>query len=88
MSSGLRNCPDCKKELQPIQMIDSGAGPNPAGYPAGGAMHVQLSYAAPDAKPSWSLGAIKREGIVRGYLCGQCGRILLYAEPLEKGSVG
>lgn len=80
MISPLKNCPDCNVELEPIQMIDSGSGPNPAGYPAGGAMHVQLSYAAPDAKPSWLIGAIKREGVVKGYLCGGCGRILLYGE--------
>jgi hypothetical protein len=43
-------------------------------------MHISLSYAAPDAKPGWFSGAIPREGIVRGFICPECGRILLYGE--------
>jgi hypothetical protein len=44
-------------------------------------MHVTLSYASPDAKPSWFTGTVPREGVVRGWICPECGRILLYGEP-------
>ena len=70
-------CPDCSEELQPIKIIDATA-PGPIHT---GIVHVELSYSAPDAKRSFFLHAIKREGTVQAKLCPQCGRILLYAGP-------
>jgi len=78
-----RQCPDCKTHLEPIKILDATAGPNGFGQYKGGALHIQLSYAAPDAQPSWFTRTIQREGIVQGYICPQCARILLYGEPLK-----
>jgi len=70
-------CPDCNVELQLIKIIDATSpGPHHKGI-----AHVELSYSSPDAKPSFFLHEIKREGTVQAKLCPQCGRILLYAGP-------
>lgn len=78
-----RLCPDCKTPLEAIKILDATAGPNGFGQYKGGAQHIQLSYAAPEAQPSWITRTIQREGIVQGYICPQCARILLYGEPLK-----
>ena len=71
-------CPDCEVELQAIKIIDA-TSPGPSDK---GIAHVELSYSAPDAKPSFFQHAIKREGTVEAKVCPKCGRILLYAGPL------
>ena len=70
-------CPDCDEQLHPIKIID-------ATYPGAsreGIQHVELSYAAVGAKPSFFTGSLKKEGTIRAMLCPRCGRILLYADP-------
>ena len=71
------NCPDCETELQPIKIIDA----TMPGCHGEGVAHVELSYSSPDAKPSFFLHEIEREGKVRARMCPKCGRILLYAYP-------
>jgi RNase P subunit RPR2 len=71
-------CPDCNEELQPIKIIDA-TSPGPSDK---GIAHVELSYSAPDAKPSFFSHAIPREGTIKANLCPKCGRVLLYAWPL------
>jgi len=46
-----------------------------------GGAHVDLSYASLDAKPSFFMKAIPREGTLRAMLCPDCGRTLFYAQP-------
>jgi hypothetical protein len=72
-----RTCPACKTELQPIKILDATSeGPKDTG-----ASQVELSYSSPDAKQSFFLHEIKREGTVKAQMCTECGRILLYASP-------
>lgn len=78
-----RLCPDCKTQLEAIKILDATAGPNGFGQYKGGALHIQLSYAAPESQPSWFTRTIQREGIVQGYICPKCARILLYGQPLN-----
>ncbi len=77
--SRTRDCPDCRKRMEPIKIVDA----TQPGLAAKGAMHVELAYAAPDAKPSAFLRAIPREGRVTGLLCPECGAIRLFGEPLR-----
>ena len=72
-------CPDCRCALRPIRILDA-TEPGLGRSVQKGSMHISLSYAAPDAKPGWFSGAIPREGIVRGFIRPECGRILLYGE--------
>jgi hypothetical protein len=64
-------CPDCEGPLTPIRLIDKAYRP----------MHGKMEYAAGDAKPGMWLGRYPIEGQIEGRLCGECGRILLYAKP-------
>src|SRR5439155_19968848 len=79
MAEVARSCPDCRCSLRPIRVLDATA-PGPLIRRGKGATHVTLSYAAPDAKPSWFTASVPREGVVRGWICPECGRILLYGE--------
>lgn len=65
-----RRCPDCSVELQPIILLDIAA-------------HGQVSgicYTAIDAKRSAWTGLYPVKGTVNGFLCTECGRVLLYAQ--------
>lgn len=73
------HCPDCREPLQHVKLLDA----TQPGWNAAGAQHVELGYAAEDAKPSFFLRAIPRLGVVRGLICPGCGRILLYGQPAE-----
>lgn len=77
MSDPRRDCPECQTAMQPIKLIDA----TDPGLGRGGVGHVELSYAAPEAEPSFFLGAIQRQGIVKGFICPACGRITLYGVP-------
>ena len=70
------SCPDCKSTLKSIQLIDA------IEHLFGeGKKHVDLAYAAPRQSKSFLQGKIKRKGIVKGKICPNCGRIVLYGEP-------
>jgi hypothetical protein len=64
--------------MQPIKLID--ATRPPLGRRQEGLQHVELSFAAPESDRSFFLGKIERLGIVKGLICPDCGRILLYGE--------
>jgi len=51
-----------------------------------GTGHVELKYAAPDAKGSFFTGCIPALGVVRGFVCPQCGQIKLYGMHGSTGS--
>jgi len=80
MAEVTRSCPDCECTLRPIRMLDATYPGMLLRYGKGG-MHVTLSYAAPGARASWFTGTVPCEGVVRGWICPECGRILLYGEP-------
>lgn len=72
--SSERTCPDCKLSLKRIELVDHQGGSSP---------HVGLAYVF-DEKPRLSAfrGELtNRAGVVHGYLCPQCQRVLLYATP-------
>ena len=75
-----RLCPDCKKPTQPIRLIDA----TTQDSTSQGCGHVDFAYAAPDAEPSAFLGQVPSLGVVRGFICPECGRILLFGEPRRK----
>jgi len=74
-----RDCPDCKTEMQPIQLIDA----TERGWDSGGVGHVELAYSAPDAKASFFTHRIPIMGTVKGMICPECGRIVLHGEALS-----
>jgi hypothetical protein len=78
MSERSSECPDCKSTMQPIKLIDATDGP---GWDQEGVQHIELAYAAPDAARSFFLGKIQRLGAVKGLICPECGRIILYGVP-------
>jgi len=70
-------CPECETVLEPIKILDA-TSPGPRDK---GIAQVELSYSAPDAKQSFFLHEIKREGTLKATMCPKCGRVLLYANP-------
>jgi|AP95_1055475.scaffolds.fasta_scaffold127195_1 hypothetical protein len=73
-------CADCSTQLLPIKLVD--ATERAFGE---GAYRVNLTYSTQDAKPplgGW-LGGLEPKGNVYGRLCTQCGRIFLYAVPMD-----
>jgi hypothetical protein len=61
--------------MQPIKLIDA------TDRSSRGAIgHVGLAYAAADAQASFFLGKIPALGTVKGSICPECGRIVLYGE--------
>ena len=77
MSDQRKTCPDCQQPLVPIKILDATTmliGVNPAGY-------VEQRYASPDSTEGF-LRKMPIEGIVKGWICPQCNRILLYGEPI------
>jgi len=77
MAESKLHCPDCTSAMQPIKLIDATDGP---GWDHEGVQHVELGYASPDANRSFFLGKIERKGSVKGRICPDCGRIVLYGE--------
>ena len=71
-------CPECDTGMQPIKIIDA---TDRNLVSPGGVGHVELAYAALDAKASFFSGAIPMLGTVRGMICPECGRIVLRGEP-------
>jgi hypothetical protein len=62
--------------MQPIKLIDA-----TSRNLSGGVGHVDVAYSAPDAKASFFSGRIPMLGTVKGMICPECGRIVLYGEP-------
>ncbi len=68
----MHECPDCKVDLVPIQVIDRAQGPINIGF--------AFTVEEPPKRSAWS-GAIKnRAGVVQGHLCPRCDRVLFYAQ--------
>jgi len=80
MKPEVHNCPDCKTTMQPIRLIDS----TEPGIAGDGISHVDLAYAAADAQASFFRQKVPSLGVVRGFICPGCGRILLYGKPRPK----
>ena len=76
-----RSCPDCEGVLQPIKVLDA-THPN---WDGEGEQHIELSFAAPDATRSFFSSKIPRLGVVKGFICPGCGRILFYGEKTGDG---
>ena len=74
MSAKRESCADCKAHLEPIRLIDA----TEPGWTREGMTHVELAYAAENAKSSFFTSSIPRLGTVRGLICTDCGRIFLY----------
>ena len=72
------NCPDCKGKMHRIKLIDATAGP---GRDQEGVQHVDLAYAAPFEIRRGVSKKIAQQGKVRGMMCSECGRIILYGQP-------
>jgi hypothetical protein len=51
-----------------------------------GTGHVELQYAAAEAKSTFFTGRIPALGVVRGFICPQCGLIKLYGTQSGGGS--
>lgn len=69
----VRTCPDCKGPTHPIRIIDK----------THGEMHADLEFTLPEARQSFWLGRYPVAGRVTAYMCGECGRVLLYGENKE-----
>ena len=63
--------------MQPIKLMDA---TDRNLVFSGGIGHVELAYAAPDAKASFFSGVVPMLGTVRGMICPECGRIVLRGE--------
>lgn len=71
-----RTCSDCDGALTAIQLIDKrGRGT--------GVVHGVLEDAVGEAKRSMCTGKFPVEGEVHAYMCGGCGRVLLYRAQVE-----
>lgn len=70
-AAGKRECPDCRGTLCRIRLIDK------THYQA----HAELEYTVPAARRSFWMGQYPVEGRVVTYMCGECGRLLLYGVP-------
>jgi hypothetical protein len=68
--------------MQPIKLIDA----TERGWRTG-QQHVELAYAAPDAVASTFLGKIPRLGTVKGMICPECGRIVLYGKKHNEAEI-
>jgi hypothetical protein len=76
MAGSATACPECGMGMQSIKLIDA------TGRAWKGASgHVELAYAALDAKASSFTGTIPALGTVKGMICPGCGRIVLRGEP-------
>jgi hypothetical protein len=75
MSENTKTCPDCRCALELVKLLDATTVLRvaPAGF-------VEVRYTTPDATE----GLLRRmpiSGLVKGWICPQCNRILLYGEP-------
>ncbi len=78
MTGSATACPECGMGMQPIKLIDA---TGHSGWTERASAHVEMAYAAPDAKASFFTGTIPALGTVKGMICPGCGRIVLRGEP-------
>ena len=71
MSEQAKTCPDCRCALHQVKLLDT-YGP--------GTLFAEPRYTTPDAAPKLFRG-MPISGTVKGWICPQCNRILLYGEP-------
>ena len=86
VNENTQQCPDCGGELEFIKIVDAtqpgmAAGVTTETSPA--SHHVQLQYAAEDAERSGWSKRFPTAGHLRGRMCTQCGRVVLYAVPRD-----
>jgi len=76
-------CPDCGAPLQAIKLTDA-----TERWLGEGSFRVDQKYSAEDATSNFGgiFGGVQPEGSLYGRLCPQCGRILLYAVPMNSSS--
>ena len=67
-------CPDCEAAMSEIRLIDK----------AHGNAHRDVEYALADSKRGFWLGRFPIEGRITGFMCGECGRIVLYGKPASR----
>ena len=79
MAGSATACPECGMGMQPIKLIDA-TGRN-FWENLSATDHVELAYAALDAKASSFTRTIPALGTVKGMICPGCGRIVLRGEP-------
>ena len=73
------HCSECKSELVPIKLMDA---TTHAGFSDRGSRHVELTFAALEAKRNFFTGNTPAMGVVRGLICPDCGRIQLVGVPV------
>ncbi len=73
-------CPDCGTPLRGIKLTD--ATERMMGQ---GSLRVEQNYSSEDARSSFAgIAGLQPEGNIYGRLCPDCGRILLYAVPMNQ----
>ncbi len=77
MTDKLKKCPDCERNLQPIKLLDATNvwRSEPMGF-------FEPLYTSPDAREKL-FKKMPIQGIVKGWICDECNRILLYGEPVD-----
>ena len=76
---GHTECPDCGVALQAIKLTDA-----TERWLDEGSLRVDQKYSAEDAKSGFGgMAGMHPEGNLYGRLCPKCGRILLYAVPMN-----
>ena len=68
-----KTCPDCNRPMTGIRLIDKAYSP----------AHTTLDYTMADAERGMWFGRFPIEGRIEGFMCDECGRVLLYAKPKE-----
>lgn len=71
MRTTARVCPDCKTNLDPIQVIDQ------LGH-GGTRLGLAFTRGEPPETSGWT-GKLKNQaGTIEAFLCDQCGRVVFY----------
>lgn len=63
-------CPQCQATMAPIVLMDR--------YHPNSRFSQELEYRLPGDKPSFWTGKYPSGGKVQAFMCGDCGRIVLY----------
>lgn len=71
MAAPDKKCPDCGNVASEIKLIDK----------AHAGAHNEFEYTLPESKRSFWMGRYAVEGKVTAFMCGECGRIILYGKP-------